>query len=90
MCYLIKGVVVTKDNLQKRSWQGSKKCAFCDSDGTIQHLFINCHYARFMWRLVYWSLDLSNPLSVKHLWELASRNTIKTKYLIITSVDAVC
>jgi hypothetical protein len=61
MWYLIKGVVQTKDNVQKRNCQGSKKYAFCDSDETIQHLFISCHYARFMWRLVYRSLGLSNP-----------------------------
>src|ERR1041384_7193740 len=30
--YLIKGVVLTKDNLVKRNWQGSKTCAFCNSD----------------------------------------------------------
>ncbi|KAL5679183.1 hypothetical protein ACJX0J_005568, partial [Zea mays] len=32
-------------------------CAFCDSNETIQHLFINCHYAHFMWRLYF---DLVN------------------------------
>jgi hypothetical protein len=27
--YLCKGVVLTKDNLAKRNWHGSKKCVFC-------------------------------------------------------------
>jgi hypothetical protein len=66
MWYLIKRVVLTKDNPHKRNWRGSKKCAFCDSDETIQHLFVNFHYAQFIWRLIYWCLGLSNPRSVRH------------------------
>jgi hypothetical protein len=30
-------VVLTKDNLPKRSWNGSMKCGFCDVDETIRH-----------------------------------------------------
>ena len=91
MWYLIRGVVLTKGNLHKRNRRGSKKCAFCDSDETIQHLFINCHYAQFMWRLVYWSLGLSSPRSVRHTfgnWLFGVPS--KTKNLIITRVAAVC
>lgn len=54
MWYLIRGVILTKDNLAKRSWQGSQKCVFCDSNESIQHLFFfKYHYARFFWRLLY-------------------------------------
>jgi hypothetical protein len=51
MWYLIRRVVLTKDNLLRRNWQGNKKCAFCHLDETIQLLFIDCHYAQFMWGL---------------------------------------
>ena len=91
MWYLIKGVVLTKDNLFKRNWHGSKRCVYCDSDETIQHLFFNCHYAQFMWRLVYWVLGLSKPRSVRHAfgnWLLGVSS--KTKNLLITGVSAVC
>jgi hypothetical protein len=37
--YLRKGVVLTKDNLAKQNWYGSKKCVFCHQDETIKHLF---------------------------------------------------
>jgi hypothetical protein len=40
MWYLQRGVILTKDNLAKRSWQGSKVCCFCHKDETIQHLFL--------------------------------------------------
>ena len=41
MWYLRRGVVLTKDNLARRNWPGSKKCCFCTHDETIKHLFFN-------------------------------------------------
>jgi hypothetical protein len=46
MWYLQRGVILTKDNLAKRSWQGSKVCCFCHKDETIQHLFFDCRFAQ--------------------------------------------
>ena len=37
--YLLKGVLLTKDNLAKKNWDGSHKCYFCNCNETIQHLF---------------------------------------------------
>ena len=51
MWFLYKKVLLTKDNLAKRRWHGcKKKCVFCDSDETIDHLFISCSMARLVWR----------------------------------------
>jgi hypothetical protein len=47
--YLRRGIILTKDNLVKRNWQGSKKCVFCHHDETIDHLFFNCQFARSVW-----------------------------------------
>jgi hypothetical protein len=44
--YLRRGVILTKDNLVKRNWQGSKKCVFCLHDETINHLFFQCLYGQ--------------------------------------------
>jgi len=44
--YLYRGVVLTKDNLVKRNWQGSKTCCFCYKEETIRHLFFDCRFAR--------------------------------------------
>ncbi len=35
MWYLLKGVVLTKDNLARRNWNGSLRCCFCMKDETI-------------------------------------------------------
>jgi len=56
MWYLHRGVVLTKDNLAKRNWHGSKKCVFCSHDETIQYLFFDCHFAKFLWRVVQYTL----------------------------------
>jgi hypothetical protein len=46
--YLYKGVVLTKDNLARQQWQRDRKCCFCSFDESIQHLFFDCHLAKFM------------------------------------------
>ena len=46
--YLKKGVILTKDNLCRCNWKGDKKCAFCHLPKTIQHLFFDCTYAKFL------------------------------------------
>jgi len=50
--YLKRGVVLTKVNLARYNWKGNKQCCFCSSDETIQHLFFDCHIAKFLWRAV--------------------------------------
>jgi hypothetical protein len=39
--YLKRCVILTKDNLARRNWNGDKKCCFCHHPETIQHLFSN-------------------------------------------------
>jgi hypothetical protein len=41
--YVKKGVILTKDNLVRRNWKGSKTCCFYSKPGTIQHFFLECH-----------------------------------------------
>jgi hypothetical protein len=48
MWFLHKGVILTKDNLAKRNWNGCDKCVFCDKKETIQHLFISCPFAKMI------------------------------------------
>ena len=47
--YLRKGVILTKDNLAKRNWQGNQQCCFCHENEMIQHLFFDCRFARLVW-----------------------------------------
>jgi hypothetical protein len=44
--FLQKGVVLTKDNLAKKNWNGSQQCVCCSMNETIQHLFLDCPSAK--------------------------------------------
>jgi len=48
--FLQRGVLLTKDNLAKKNWIGSQRCCGCNSNETIKHLFLDCPYARMVWR----------------------------------------
>jgi hypothetical protein len=41
MWFLHRNVILTKDNLAKQNWTSRKKCAFCDLDESINHLFFD-------------------------------------------------
>jgi hypothetical protein len=44
--YLLKGVILIKDNLAKRNWHGSKKCVFFHQDETVKHLLFQYRFAK--------------------------------------------
>jgi hypothetical protein len=49
MWYLLRDVILTKDNLAKRNWRDSLKCCFCHYDENIKHLFFQCKLTRSIW-----------------------------------------
>jgi hypothetical protein len=65
---LYRKVILTKDNLLKRNWQGAATCCFYHNNETIQHLFIDCNLAKFIWRVLYISFGLQSPSSINHLF----------------------
>jgi hypothetical protein len=66
--YLKREVVLTKDNLARRNWNGGKQCVLCSQLDTIQHLFFDCHFARFLWRAVQVTFNIDRPTSVMHMF----------------------
>jgi hypothetical protein len=66
--YLRRGVILTKDNLVRRNWQGSPKCCFCHHDETIKHLFFQCQFARSIWSVIQVASSLSPPRSVANIF----------------------
>ena len=79
--YLRKGVILTKDNLVKRNWQGSKKCVSCAHDETIKHLFFTCKVARSIWSAIQMASNLYQPTSVANIfgnWLYGIDNKLKT------------
>jgi hypothetical protein len=68
MWFLHQKVILTKDNLAKRNWTGCKKCAFCDSEESINHLFFACPFARLIWRVVQFTFDIPPPTNVTNMF----------------------
>ena len=78
--YLRKGIL-TKDNLVKRNWQGSKKCVSCAHDETIKHLFFTCKVARSIWSAIQMASNLYQPTSIANIfdnWLNGIDNKLKT------------
>jgi len=66
--YLRRGVILTKDNLAKRNWQGNKTCCFCHEMETIPHLFFDCRFARMVWGIIFLALGVPKPHSVSDMF----------------------
>jgi hypothetical protein len=66
--YLRKGVVLTKDNLAKRNWHGSKKYVFCHQDETIKHLFFHYRFARSIWSVIQVASTLYPPCIITNIF----------------------
>jgi hypothetical protein len=68
MWYVKLSVMLTKDNLVRRNWKGNKLCVFRTHPESIQHLFFDCHFAKFLWRTVVITFNVGSPNSVGHLF----------------------
>jgi hypothetical protein len=87
--YLRRGVILTKDNLIKRNWHGSKSCVFCSHDETIKHsCFSNATlhvlYGQSSKQLQACIHQLVLPMSFEN-WV----HGIDNKYIILLKVGAI-
>jgi hypothetical protein len=69
MWFLHRKVILRKENLIKRKWQGNTVCCFCDKEETIQHLFFECPLAKVIWRIVHMSFGISPPKNITNMFE---------------------
>jgi hypothetical protein len=66
--YIHKGVTLTKDNLARQNWEGSKHCCFFTNNESIQHLFYNCYYVRFLCGLLFITFGITPPQNSEHMF----------------------
>jgi hypothetical protein len=86
--YLRRGVILTKDNLARRNWHGSKKCVFCNHDESIKHLFFQCQFARSIWSIIQIGSSLYPPQSVANIfgnW----LNGVDNRFKLLIRVGAI-
>ena len=68
MWFLNRNVLLTKDNLAKRKWQGCTKCSFCGCEEIVEHLFISCPFAQLIWRVVFCSYNIPPPSNISNMF----------------------
>ena len=68
MWFLHRKVLLTKDNLAKRQWNGSTKCVFYGLQESAEHLFVTCSFAKSVWRLLHFTFGLTPLTSVTNLF----------------------
>jgi hypothetical protein len=91
MWYVKCRVVLTKDNLARRNWQGNKMCAFCSHQEMIQHLFFDCHFMKFLWRVVQCTFNIDTLTSVEHLLnDWAFSVGVRLKKFMLVGASALC
>ena len=89
--FLKKAVILTKDNLAKMNWNGSKACCFCSTSETIQYLFLDCHYARFFWRAMFVLFGINPPRNTNYLFNSWSKlGGSNHNHLLLTGTAAFC
>ena len=75
----------------RRGCKGSVKCHFCGDVETVNHLFISCSVARFIWRILQCTYNfVKKPDSVKDLFGDWLRSFGKEeKKLVVVGAAAV-
>jgi hypothetical protein len=91
MWFLNNKVLLTKDNLAKRNWNGCQKCCFCNELETIHHLFLACPFAKIVWRMVYLTFNLPPPANITNMfgnWLNGVKKLDKARIRI--GISAIC
>jgi hypothetical protein len=89
--YLRRGVILTKGSLTKRNWNDNRKCVFCLDDESIQHLFFDYHYAKFIWRVVSFTFGLKEPTNTEDIYNSWLINVnARWRSLILVGATTIC
>ena len=85
-------MVLTKDKLLKRAWKGDTKCNLCGLGETVQHLFFDCHIARFLWNVLFIILNFQPPKDIVHLfgsWSKSFAPRLRTQVIVGVGDDVM-
>jgi hypothetical protein len=89
--FLQRGVVLTKDNLARKNWKGGQKCIGCNRNENTQHLFLDCSFAKTIWRIIFFATNLNQPRSISHMFRTWLNNKPKSMIgLIWVGTAALC
>jgi hypothetical protein len=52
VCLVLRNRIQTVDNLDRKNWQGDKKCQLCGEEENVDRLIFRCPIAVFMWTVM--------------------------------------
>jgi hypothetical protein len=83
--------ILTKDNLSRKNWQGDKRCFFCNTFESIEHLFFDCYMSRYVWSLVaHITGAVCRPSSFDQFWVWVDRYMHNYKKVHMVGLSAIC
>lgn len=85
------GVILIKDNLITRNWNGDRYCSFFSCEESINHLFLHCWYAKFLWRAIHIVFGISPPTTMNEMFSSwVKHGGPKPNLYLVTGVPAFC
>jgi hypothetical protein len=64
---------------------------FCAHEENIHHLFLDCHYARFLWHAVFFAFGINGPRSVTDMFTTWLHTSgLKQRKQILVDTSALC
>ena len=91
MWYLKKGVIVTKDNLIRRYWNGDRYYSFCSCEESINHLFLHYWYVKFLWHAIHIVFGVSPPTTMNEMFSSwAKQGGPRPNLYLLTGISAFC
>jgi hypothetical protein len=84
-------VILTRDTLTRKNWQGDKRCSFCSQDESVQHLFFKCSLTKNVWSLVAMVIGAEcRPTNVEQFWFWYDKYLPTCKSIHMVSFSAIC
>jgi hypothetical protein len=83
-------VILTRDTLTRKNWQGDKRCSFCSQDESVQHLFFKCSLTKNVWSLVAMVIGAEcRPTNVEQFWFWYDKYLPTCKSIHMVSFSAI-
>ena len=64
--------------------------AFCSKNETIEHLFIDCLYAKFLWRSVHFVLGLKPPKDIQDFLQVVQTRGVSNQSFLLKGCAVIC
>lgn len=75
--------MLTRVNLSKNGWQGYVGCPFCGKSETLDHLFVQCSFAKTIRNWIPESNNFELEIDpIEELWYIYTSIPLKNKLLI--------